>query len=157
LNYSSPILISALIFGLSSCDPNRVFEKNIDFFDPYWIKDQGVEFKFVIQDTSVEHDLIFNVRSSLSYPFQNIYIQYTLKDSLNQKIISELKEFYLFDQKTGKPLGEGLGDVFDNSFFLNENYSFKNTGVHSLELQQFMRLDSLPMILSVGVRVQKSE
>ena len=157
MKFSIKFLVTGLLFGLVSCDPNRVFEENIDFENPYWIKDQPAEFEFEIQDISTEYDLFFNVRNSLSYPFQNIYIQYTLKDSLNREVLSELKEFYLFDQKTGKPLGDGLGDIFDDSFPLNEDYSFKNTGIYSIKLEQFMRLDSLPMILSVGLRIQKSE
>ncbi|MDA0194637.1 MAG: gliding motility lipoprotein GldH [Bacteroidetes bacterium] len=157
MKFLTQILITCLLFGVFSCDSSRVYEENAVLETPYWVKGQSLEFQFAIDDKSSNHDLIFNIRNSLSYPFQNIYIQYILSDSLNQEMMAEMKEFYLFDQKTGEPLGDGLGDLFDNSFPLYEGYSFKNTGRYSIKLEQFMRIDSLPMILSVGIRVQKSE
>jgi len=157
LKFLLQFLITCLLFGLFSCDSARVYEENVDFKNPYWIKGQPLEFQFQIDDQLVKHDLIFNIRNSLSYPLQNIYIQYTLSDSLNREMISEMKEFYLFDQKTGEPFGDGLGDIFDNSFALFEGYDFNNTGLYSIKIEQFMRLDSLPMILSAGIRIQKSQ
>ena len=41
-----------LLFALSSCDKNRVFEKNKDFKDNTWAIADIQEFKFEIKDTA---------------------------------------------------------------------------------------------------------
>ena len=62
----------------------------------------------------------------------------------------------LFDPKTGKPLGQsGIGDVFDHQFKLQENYKFDNIGEHTIQLQQYMRKDTLMGIYAVGIRIEK--
>ena len=142
---------------ISGCDPNLVFESNTDVNDAIWLLNDVKKYDFQITDENLSYDLSLNLRNTLSYPFHNIYVKYTLKDSLNNVLESELKEYYLFDAKTGEPVGDGLGDLFDNRFSLIENYNFRNVGRYAVELQQFMRLDSLPMIVSVGLRVERSE
>ena len=154
---SRTIFSCLLLILASSCDPNRVYEENIDFEDALWTVDNVPEFTFEIKDTDVSYNIKINIRNSLSFPFHNIYLKYNLSDSIDRALISELKEYYLFDAKTGTPQGNGLGDIFDNQFNLTENYSFSSPGKYTVDLQQSMRLDTLPMILSVGVRVEKIE
>ena len=69
----------------------------------------------------------------------------------------ELREYNFFDPKTGEPFGSGLGDLFDHKIPLEENFQFQNSGEYTIELQQFMRMDTLPFVLSVGARVEFSE
>jgi gliding motility-associated lipoprotein GldH len=65
---------------------------------------------------------------------------------------------FLFDAKTGKPFGKsGIGDLYDHQFLLLQDYQFITAGKYHLELEQFMRQDTLPGILAVGVRVEKAK
>ncbi|MEQ9423177.1 MAG: gliding motility lipoprotein GldH [Cyclobacteriaceae bacterium] len=153
----STLFLALPIIIFSSCDSSRVFEDNSDFEEPIWKSNDPKSFEFNITDNSNSYNLKANIRSSIAYPFHNIYVQYDLLDSVGNSINSELKEFYLFDQKTGEPQGDGLGDIFDNQFLLIGHHQFKATGNYKVELRQMMRLDSLPMILSVGLRVEKVE
>jgi gliding motility-associated lipoprotein GldH len=64
----------------------------------------------------------------------------------------------LFHEKTGEPFGSsGLGYVFEHQFPLLENYTFKNPGKYTMRFEQFMRTDTLKGVLSVGIRVEKSQ
>ncbi len=148
--------ISFILLLIMGCDPNRVYEENKDISDAIWRLDDIHSFNFNIEDSNLTYGLHFNIRSTLSYPFQNIYVQYNLKDSTNNILKSELKEFSIFDLKTGEPLGDGLGDLFDNRFPIIDAQKFDYPGRYSVDFQQFMRLDSLPMIVSVGLRVDKN-
>jgi gliding motility-associated lipoprotein GldH len=62
----------------------------------------------------------------------------------------------LFDPITGAPLGDGLGDIFDHRILAVSNQRFPENGLYRFKIQQFMRQDSLPLILSVGLRVEKA-
>ena len=105
-----------------------------------------------------KYNLFMNLRNSLDYPYARIFVNYDLlkQDSteLNKKMVAE----YLFDQKTGKPFGKsGIGDIYDHQFPILKNYSFKQVGVYKIRLNQFMRMDTIPGILAVGLRVERAE
>lgn len=153
--FLSIVAISMVWF---SCDSKRVFEDNIEFRDRNWKIAEPVQFEFQIVDTTRKYNLLMNIRNSLDYPYARIFVNYNLQkkdsSSLNKQMIAE----YLFDQKTGKPFGtSGIGDIYDHQFPILKNYSFKKSGVYTIRLTQFMRMDTIPGILAVGVRVEHSE
>lgn len=145
----------SFLLVVTSCDDSRIYEKNVEISDKTWIADSVVHFSFQITDSRKSYNLYYNLRNSISYPFQNIYVNYTLEDTLGNELATELVNQNLFHPKTGKPFGDGLGDIFDHQFKLLENYRFNQPGAYRVKLQQFMRRDSLPEIISVGIRVEE--
>lgn len=150
------IIIIIFLGALTACDDSRVYEKNSDLENKEWIADSTKAFEFEIKDSTISYNIYYNIRNTVSYPFQNIYVQYALKDSTDKELDSQLINNNLFDAKTGKPFGDGLGDVFDHQFPILENYNFKNNGKYTVTLQQFMRRDTLPEIISAGIRVERA-
>jgi len=143
-----------LLFFLIACDSSRVYEDYDDMQEAFWHMDSIKKFSFEISDIEKEYNLLATFRNSSTYPFYNIYFQYSITDSLDSVVVQQLTEADLFDPTTGQPKGSGLGDMFDHSVPLLENYRFSTPGVYNIKLQQQMRLDSLPFILSVGARVE---
>ena len=62
----------------------------------------------------------------------------------------------LFDQKTGKPQGEG-SSIYQHSIPLLQNHTFAQPGSYTLKVAQYMRELELKDVLSVGVRVEEVE
>ncbi|MEM7550200.1 MAG: gliding motility lipoprotein GldH [Bacteroidota bacterium] len=141
---------------LASCHPNRVFDKNIDVPSTVWEKENIYELEFDISDPSLSYNIYFNLRNSVSYPFQNLYMEFEMENAEGNVINKELKNFELFDPKTGKPYGDGLGDLFDHRFLLLESYQFEKEGTYTIRMEQFMRVDNLPSVVSIGVMVEKA-
>lgn len=140
---------------LVSCDSDRLFEQNTEFKDRTWKVNEPVVFEFTIEDPELKYNLYYNVRNSLDYPYARLFVEYQLSDSMGTELSKKLVSEYLFDQKTGKPLGSsGLGDVFDHRFLLLEKQEFKAAGKYRLRLEQFNRQDTLKGVLAVGVRVE---
>jgi len=143
---------------LAGCDSNRVFEEYTEFNDRVWKINNVASFEFEIKDASKKYNLYYNVRNSLDYPFARLFVQCALLDSTGTELSKKLVSNFLFDQKTGRPLGRsGLGDVFDNQFILLENQEFKTPGIYRIQLEQFNRQDSLLGILAVGLRVEQTD
>jgi len=69
---------------------------------------------------------------------------------------SALQNMDLFDPINGAPLGDGLGDIYDHRILAISHQEFPAQGLFRFKVQQFMRQDSLPLILSVGLRVEIS-
>ena len=149
------IVASAL---LSSCDKARVFEFDHDFTDRTWkVKDIAV-FEFEIVDSATSYNVYYRIRNSSDYPYSRIFVNYTLQNSAKAELAKKLISNYLFDQKTGMPLGSsGIGDAFDHQFLLLPKYKFNQAGKYTIMLEQFMRTDTLRGIEAAGIRVEKVE
>ena len=151
----SRILLLAVILCLIACDSKRVFEDNVDFKNKYWLVKEPATFEFRITDATHPYNLFYDVRNTIEYPYARLFINYTLTDSTGTELSKKLISSFLFDQKTGRPLGSsGIGDIYDQRFPILENYSFKAAGKYKMKLEQFMRQDTLTGILAVGIRVE---
>jgi gliding motility-associated lipoprotein GldH len=145
------LMIGLLVWG---CDRERVYEKNYDFQERYWPVSDQPAFDFEVKDTVQTYNLYCNVRNAVEYPYSRIFVSYALQDSTNV-LKKEMVSHFLFDEKTGKPLGDsGLGDIYDQQIPLLKNYSFKKAGTYKIQFAQFMRTDTLQGILAVGLRVE---
>lgn len=145
--------IAILLF--MSCDRNRVSEKHIDV-DSYWRADAVAHFEFNVPNKQQDYNLFFYVRNGVNFPHANLYFKYFLKDSVGVILESELVNFQLFHPKSGYPLGNGVGDLFEHEYELLTKYRFPYKGVYNISFQQYMRYDSLPEIYSVGYRLEKT-
>jgi len=148
-----------ILLGLSSlfaCDPNRIMEVNYEFEDRWWHKDSVKSFSIEIIESG-NHNIYFNIRNTEAYPYHNIFITYFLEDSLGRILETELVDNNLFNPKTGFPYGKsGIGDVFDHQFQILNNHHLAGPSTYTLKIHQFMRLDSLPEIVSIGIRVESA-
>jgi gliding motility-associated lipoprotein GldH len=149
------LLFVLIAFYLSACDSKRLFEENRDI-KSYWLADSTANFAFEITNPSIDYNLFFAVRNGVGFPHSNLYFKYFLKDSLGTTLETELINLQLFHPKSGYPLGDGIGDMFEHQYELLTKYRFANPGIYELSFQQYMRYDSLPEIYSVGYRIEKT-
>jgi gliding motility-associated lipoprotein GldH len=144
-----------LLFSFS-CDSDRLFEKNIDFEKSHWLHTEKPSFEFRIRDTGKRYNLYCTIRNTSTYPFARLFFNYALKDSVGAVLNNDLQYLFLFDAKSGMPLGtSGIGDVFDQRVPLLSNHEFKFTGRYTVEFEQYMRLDTLEGISAIGLRVEE--
>ncbi len=153
------LLVAAfgLLGGLTACDPNRVFEQNIDFPKYSWDVQQKPAFAFAIEDTTARYDVFFNVRYASAYGFYNLYVKHTLAGPAGPVGPPLLHQMLLMDPKTGEPKGSGTGDIYDLQVLALRNQHFSKAGTYTLTLEQYMRQDQLPGLMAVGVRVARHE
>ena len=144
-----------LIAALTSCDKNRVFEENQDIPDNSWQIRNVPQFSFTIQEPASNYNIYFNVRNAIFYEFYNLYLRAELLGPDGKPLNVKLHEMYLMDKTSGKPLGDGSGDIFDHQFLAIKNFKFPQSGIYKIRLKQYMRKDPLPGIMAVGVRVEK--
>ncbi len=151
----------ASLLTLSACDPNRVYEENVDLKspagDPYvWDVQQRPSFSFNIADTTARYNVYFNVRNASGYGFYNLYLKHTLTGP-DGRLVGQplLHQMVLLDPKTGEPLGSGAGDIFDHQFLALRKVHFARPGLYKLTMEQYMRQNQLPGIMAIGVEVVK--
>ena len=156
MNKGILFILTFSLFTLFSCDPNRHFEENIDMNDLSWTEENPAQFEVLVENNTIEYNLIATIRNGLDYPYQNIYIQWQVADSLGNSIDNGLLNMDLFDARTGKPLNKGIGSISTNQKAFVEGFQFPYAGKFSIQLEQFMRVPTLKDVYSVGLRVEKA-
>ncbi len=152
------LMILILSSGLISCGQERIYEKNYDISNEKWAIDSVYVFEFEIKDAKAKYNFFYNLRNDLLYPYQNIYVTFYLENNQKEVIDQELQNITLFDSKTGKPFGSGFGDVYSHQLPIPKltNFKFPKAGKYTYRLEQRMREDPLPKIISVGLKIEKA-
>ena len=96
-------LIGTIVIFIS-CDNSIVFEKYKSFENQKWNTDSLLSFDYTITDTISTYKLVLNVRHSVEYEYQNLFL------FVNSKSSTDTIELLLAD-KSGKWLGSGIGDI----------------------------------------------
>lgn len=138
-----------------SCNQNKIFDDYSEIPSGVWSQDSLVNFNFNVPKNSVDYSINYNIRYAISYPYYNLYISYYLEDSVGNIISTELQEIILFDKKTGEPIGDGLGDLYDLKVESFKKVSFPYSGEYKFKVKQFMRTNDLSGIMSFGLMVDK--
>jgi gliding motility-associated lipoprotein GldH len=149
-------LFAGSIFLLfTSCDTGRVYEENKDIPDNTWKQNTSIEFNVDIKDTISLHNMYVNVRNSAGYSYSNLFLFIKTVFPKGEQTIDTL-ECTLADP-SGKWLGEGLGDIWDNQILFKKNIRFPQSGQYKFKVEQAMRIDPLTSIMDIGLRIEKAE
>lgn len=144
------LILVAILF---SCDKNRVFEKYVAINNHEWYTNDTVSFKVNIPDSNHLYNIYINVRHTSAYPKMNMWVMIETIFPSGNKVINKV-ELPILD-KGGKPYGEGLGGIWEVRVPIQENAYFPETGNYHFKIQQIMRLDPLPAVMDVGLRLEK--
>jgi gliding motility-associated lipoprotein GldH len=150
--YYNSFLLSILI--LASCNSNVVFEKNVKIPDYRWDLNNVVALDVDMKDTINLHNIYINVRNASGYQFSNLFLFLTTKTPKGESA-RDTVELILADP-SGKWLGSGMGDIWDNRILFKKDFRFAESGLWHFELAQAMRVNPLPQIMDVGLRIERT-
>ena len=157
MKYVRFLVVPCLAFLLLSCNENVVYTAYEDIPDGLWYIKNKPQFKVDIKDTTQLYNVYYLLRNSLQYPYYNLYLKREIAGPDGKQISSLLQEVFISNEITGKPFGNGLGDLFDHKIQILKNHTFPNAGIYTFTLSQSMRQNPLPFILSVGISVEKAQ
>ncbi len=148
-------LLTICLFTLSSCDTNTILKDNYDIPDAKWFIKDTPTFTFEVKDTASAYNVFYTIRNNRAYPYYNLYLTHYLSNAAGKIIHQKLDEVVLFDQTSGRPLGEGLGDIYDHKVLVFKDFRFPNSGKYKIQIRQYMRQDPLLDIVSAGFSIEK--
>lgn len=149
------LLACSFMLLLLSCDKNRVLDENAELPDNVWNVNNVLKFELNVTDTLTLHNFYINVRNADGYPYSNLYMTITtgFPDGRTSK---DTLECILANDK-GEWLGDGLGDIWDSRIPFKKGVRFPKTGTYTFQLQHLMRTDDLPLLMDVGLRIEKMD
>lgn len=149
-----PLLKSLLLFFslgfLIACQGDQVFDQTSNMGEQGWTQKNQISYPFEINDLDKSYRLFVALRQSNDYPFNNFYFIPKVMGADGKIIKQALAEAILYDPKSGKAKGEGLGDIYSHKFLIFKNLKFPKKGKYSLQLSHDMRTDTLAGIISIG-------
>lgn len=147
--------VAVLAFLVVACQGDALYKDHRDIADGLWYTKITPTFEFEIKDSTQQYDVYYLIRNSVAYPYYNLFLKRRLYNGATGKeIAAKLDELVLMDERTGKPKGDGLGDIFDHRILAMKAYKFPKSGTYKLKIEQFMRQNPLPDVLSVGISIE---
>ncbi len=136
-----------------ACNSDRVFEEYKGMSSLAWQIEDTVSFEVPPLDLNTALPQL-GVRYNDTYEFHNLYVRYLLTDSTGNYLVDSLINIHLFDPKTGRPLGEGYGNVYTKYDTLPQIHSISGERL-SAHFIQYMRKEELEGIEAVGLKIDK--
>ncbi|MCQ2191517.1 MAG: gliding motility lipoprotein GldH [Paludibacteraceae bacterium] len=136
---------------VTACSDNTVFQESKDMPNAVWEKDSVANFVYNATDTTGTFDVVIDIRNQNNYPFQNFWL-FANFYSPKGDVYRDTLECVLADNN-GRWIGEGLGSTHHLPVSFLKNIKFPKAGKYRFELIQGMRVDSLPGISDIGVRI----
>ena len=148
------LFFSSLFFW--SCDTDTILKDNYDVPDAKWFISDSPTFTFDVTDINATYNVFYNVRNNRNYLYHNLYLTHYLTAPDGKIIHQHLDEIILFDQTTGKPSGDGLGDIYDHKVLAFKDFKFTQKGKYKIKISQYMRQNPLLDVVSAGFSIEKN-
>ena len=144
-----------LALVLCSCDPEMIYESNIDIPAEGWRHTEHARFEVDITDSISPCNIYINLRNNINYKYMDFWLFVDIYSPSGFAERDTVK-FILADHR-GKWLGNGLGSKFDTRIFLRGNVRFPIAGKYVFEYEHAMRDEQLTGIEDIGLRIERAK
>jgi len=146
------IIAASLLLGMAGCKQNALYERLHNIPEAKWQRTFIPSFSFNISDTTTSYRVYVVVRHTNQYPYRNIWLNVGVQQPQDSM---RVQQFELPLAASDRWLGVGMDDVFERRVLLFPRpIKFPRSGEVKFTLQHTMRLDPLPDLLQVGIRVE---
>jgi gliding motility-associated lipoprotein GldH len=149
-------LLTIIILFFFGCDSTRVYE-DFQELPEGWAVGDTLQFRVLLDGSEGPYDFTTQFRCDAAYPYSNLYYYLLINNRKDSILFTGLKEVMLFEPKTGKPLGSGLGDLYNVEHPVLSDFSVIGKDSLMVSIIQYMRIDKLQGVDRVGLRVNVQE
>jgi gliding motility-associated lipoprotein GldH len=148
-------LLAATILCISGCTEQALYQKMDNMPRGTWARTDRSVHEVQVTDTLGTYDFYLNIRIGNDYPFANMYlfVNTTFPSGRTARDTVEC----ILAEASGRWLGKGLGDMYDNRILFKPAVRFPVAGTYHFSLEQGMRTDHLPQVLDVGMSIYPSK
>lgn len=146
-----------LISILSGCMPAPYYQNAEGIPQNAWTYNFKPSFTFKITDTTTTYQPYFIIRHTQAYPYCNLWMWVSIKTP-GDSIAKKERINITLAESSGKWMGRGMGEIYEQHMPLNLGDSIRigKAGTYTVSFEQNMRINPLPEVLNVGLRVEKT-
>lgn len=145
------ITLFTLLFFFG-CKEDFYFEESKELPSSQWTYQDTLNFTFQVVDTSTIYNLYLDIDHATEYPFQNVYLKVATRFPSGKRIKEQLP--INFAEKTGRWYGKCDSEWCKLRVNLQQGAFFNELGDHTITLEQFMRVDPLPGIKGLSIKLE---
>lgn len=147
-------VLSASLFA--ACLPAPHYQKDEAIPGNAWNYNYKPSFTFEITDSTAQYQPYFIIRHTQAYPYNNLWLWLYIKTP-GDSVATKARINIVLAEATGKWLGKGMGEIFEQRMpvSLGDSVNLSKPGTYEVVMEQNMRVNPLPEILHVGLRVEK--
>lgn len=149
------LLTFALLSGCVRI-PGLVYQKEEVIPQNAWNYNFKPTFTFEITDTNAIYQPYFLIRHTQGFPYCNLWVLMYIKTPGDTTTKMERVNVVLAESN-GKWMGRGMGEIYEQrmAFNLSDSVRFNKAGTYTIFMEQNMRINPLPEVLNVGLRLEK--
>lgn len=156
MRHNAFIIFCLCCLLFSSCLPSPYYQKEEAVPQNAWQWQFQPVFKVNIPDSNTAYATYFIIRHTEAYPYSNLWMWVYVKQP-GDTAFNRMRVNIQLAESSGKWLGRGMGEIWEQ--YMPVSFAgkkiFTKPGTYEVKLEQNMRINPLPEILHVGLRVEK--
>ncbi len=147
---------TGLLLSLAGCinqDKLAVYQKSLPIPNYKWDYSFTPSFSFQIEDTSARYDLYITIRHTNQYAYSNLWVR--VHSAFEGERPTKKRVELPLAAPSGEWLGSGMDDIYEHRIPIQQNVRFDKAGTYHFSLEQNMRVNPLPQVMAIGLRVEK--
>ncbi len=138
---------------LSACSTNAVMEEQQQIKENNWDYTDSKTFTAQITDTVQHYNIYVSVRHGFNFEWRNMWVK--IETTFPDGKMYERRVNLLLSDADGVWHGDCLGDNCDMLIPIQDNAFFPQQGKYTFKVSQDMRVNPLPHIKTIGMRLEK--
>jgi len=135
---------------LSSCGSDSVYNKSIPIENRAWKEKFHPTFKVEITDTINPYDFILTLRTTVDYPYSNLWLYLTIDGPMGKS--KRLPLEIITADVSGKWTGDKSGSLVSfQKLFMHDKFPKK--GTYTLKFEQATTQKQVPEIVDISLEV----
>lgn len=158
MKFNIKYVILGVFLVLAACGmKSPYYQKLVKVPGVAWAYDFRPTFKIHIDDTVSHYQTKFLIRHDEAYPFANLWFRMKVKGPGDTAFVEGERIEVILADAEGKWQGTGTGDLWEHvvPLSLAGTPMFGKAGDYTIKLEQVMRVDPLPSVMDVGLRIEK--
>jgi len=148
------VVLVGMLYNVS-CTVNSTYDRSVAIPKYRWDYNFVPSFPFTVEDTTAFYSIYISTRHLEEYAYSNMWIWVHLQQP-DGKVTHQRVQLQLA-QADGKWNGEGLNGIWLCSLPYKQFITFKSKGEYLISLEQNMRINPLPAVMNMGVKVIRTE
>lgn len=141
-----------LIF-FSSCRESYFYDHSYTMTNEQWTDENSLSFSFEIKDTLQQYNLFLDLRHTMDYEYQNLYVKIDTKYP-NGHVLSDTLSFDLANS-LGDWNGKCNSSECDLRVYLANKIRFEQEGNFQISFSPFSRIKTITYVKEVSLRIQE--